>query len=440
MLRFEKIASKYYSKYMEMLTEWKNYDTSLSPDVLELPCANEYEYKTIVLVAEDAENGIHNYKDWYEKCYYYLVLNDQDRLLGAVAIRTNLTQYGKDFLGNISYGIRPSERRKGYGKAVANMVINKCKEMGMNEIIVCHDVEDGASRRILESAGAIPMGVLLPETFGKKIYRYIIKTNINEDINLDKAIETFKEYIKPFDKNDGAIYLKVIHTYHVMQFSENIAQELKLKDQEINLAKLIALLHDIGRFEQYTAIKTDPSKKDINHAEYGIKVLLENSLIRKFIATDKYDEIIKKAILNHNKYKIEEGLSEKEKLQCEILRDADKLDNFRIREEEKIENFLPGVQDVIKKLTTENISDKVYEDFLKHKCIKLEDRKTVIDYWICVLAFIFDLKFKSSIKYVLEKDYITKLIDRIPYKNEDTKKKMEEIKKCANEYLKEREE
>lgn len=65
----------------------------------------------------------------------------------------------------------------------------------------------------------------------------------------------------------------------------------------------------------------------------------------------------------------------------------------------------------------------------------LEDRKTIIDYWICVIAFIFDLNFDISLKYVKENDYIDILIDRIEYKNDITKQKMEDIRKCAKEYL-----
>ena len=83
----------------------------------------------------------------------------------------------------------------------------------------------------------------------------------------------------------------------------------------------------------------------------------------------------------------------------------------------------------------ESISSKVYEDFMKHKCIRLEDRKTIIDYWVCILAFIFDLNFDISLKYVKENNYIDILIDRIEYKNETTKQKMEGIRKCAKDYL-----
>ena len=69
------------------------------------------------------------------------------------------------------------------------------------------------------------------------------------------------------------------------------------------------------------------------------------------------------------------------------------------------------------------------------KCIMLNDRKTIIDYWVCVIAFIFDLNFDVSLKYVEVNNYIDILINRIEYKNQDTNKKMQEIRKCAKKYI-----
>lgn len=74
---------------------------------------------------------------------------------------------------------------------------------------------------------------------------------------------------------------------------------------------------------------------------------------------------------------------------------------------------------------------------MNHRLIKLQDRKTQIDFWICVLAFIFDLNFDVSLQYIKEKNYIDVLIDRIEYKDDDTRRKMEEIRNCAKEYLEE---
>lgn len=255
-------------------------------------------------------------------------------------------------------------------------------------------------------------------------------------MNFQRAEKAFKEYLKNYNVEDGMIALKVRHTYEVVKKSEYIATELNLDKENIELAKVIALLHDIGRFEQIKIYKEFNDKK-MEHAEFGIKVLFEDNLIRQFVEDKKYDEIICKAIYNHNKLKIEDNLNDIELLHCKIIRDTDKLDNFRVKQEEKMENIFPKIYNE-KNINYENISSKVYEDFMKHKCIELDDRKTIIDYWVCVIAFIFDLNFNISLKYVKENNYIDNLIDRIEYKNVDTKQRMENIRICAKKYIENR--
>ena len=254
-------------------------------------------------------------------------------------------------------------------------------------------------------------------------------------IDILKAKEVFKEYLKYYDLNHNNIKLKIKHTYEVVDKSEYLATNLGLDEENINLAMLIALLHDIGRFVQVKQENSFIDGDQSDHANYGVKILFEDNLIESFVNDRKYDNIIKKAIYNHNKYKIEEGLNEQELLHCKIIRDADKLDNFRVKETEKLENVYPGTYNA-ETINYESISDKIYEDFMNHKCIKIEDRKTQIDYWISIIAFIFDLNFKESKLYIKEKNYIDILVDRIEYKNTVTKEKMENIRKCAKEYLK----
>ena len=252
-------------------------------------------------------------------------------------------------------------------------------------------------------------------------------------MNFEYAEKIFYEYLNQYDTENGIIKLKIIHTFEVVKKSEYIAKGLNINTEDIELAKIIALLHDIGRFEQIKKFRFFDNKK-LEHAKFGVIVLFKNGLIRKFIQEEKYDNIIKKAIYNHNKYAIEAGLDDRELLHCKIIRDADKLDNFRVRENDKFEDMFPGIynKDTI---NTETISPKVYNDFMNEKCIELKDRKTIIDYWVCVLAFIFDLNYDISLKYVKDKNYIDILIDRINYEDRDTKVKMEEIRKCAKNYI-----
>ena len=148
-------------------------------------------------------------------------------------------------------------------------------------------------------------------------------------IKIEKAKEEFCKYRNLFDKENKNIERKFIHTMNVMYLCEVIAKNLNLNKEEIELAKLIGLLQDIARFEEYKNTKEETmfiNSGAFNHANRGIEILKENNFIRKFIEDSKFDDIIFTAISNHNKNKIEDNLFEKELLYCKILRDADKLD------------------------------------------------------------------------------------------------------------------
>ena len=149
-------------------------------------------------------------------------------------------------------------------------------------------------------------------------------------IDMIEAKKAFKEYVKKYNPEDEKIKIKIAHIERVAENSKRIAENLNLSQEDIELAELIGVLHDIGRFEQVRLYHTFVDKDSINHGEYGAKVLFEDGLIRKFIKDDKFDRIIKLAIVNHNRADIEEGLTEREKLHAKIIRDADKTDIFTI--------------------------------------------------------------------------------------------------------------
>lgn len=251
-------------------------------------------------------------------------------------------------------------------------------------------------------------------------------------IDFNNAIKEFNTYLKDYDLNNEMIKLKVKHTYGVISLSEYIAKDLNLPKEDIELSKLIALLHDIARFEQAKEFGDYRDYKNIDHAELGIKILFEDNLIRKFIKENKYDHIILKAIKNHNKLEIEQGLNEEESLHAKIIRDADKTDNFRVKATDSFEAIFNSSKD---KLEHDIITDKIYNDFMNNKIIISSERVTDMDCWVSYLAYIFDYNFNSGLKYIKEKDYINILVNRIDYKKIDTKTKMENIRKHALDYI-----
>ena len=254
-------------------------------------------------------------------------------------------------------------------------------------------------------------------------------------IDLKNAKRLFDEYVANYDKDNPKVALKIEHTYRVMEASKNVAVSLGLDQDEIDLASLIGLLHDIGRFEQLKRYNSFIDSKTIDHALLGVQILFDDNLISKFDIDQKDYPLIYKAIFNHNKYKIAEGLSEHEMLHCKIIRDADKIDIFKTGLLETFEAFLDAGQEI---LENDIITESIYKTFMNSESILSTTRKTDLDRWVSFLALIFDLNYQYSCNYVYQQDYITKLVKRLNYQNSDTFKKMLNIMNHANEYLKEK--
>lgn len=258
-------------------------------------------------------------------------------------------------------------------------------------------------------------------------------------IDIQKAEKAFKEYLKDYNVNDEKVALKIRHTYGVVKASEYLAGAIGLDEDDTNLSRLIALLHDIGRFEQSKAssdVYDNADKNFFDHGEYGVKILFEDGLIRNFVEDNSYDNIIKVSILNHNRLAIEDGLSERELLHAKLIRDNDKLDNFRVKLEESFKVLL-GTDDM-EKVSNELISENIYQDFLSKRLIVYGDVKTDLDRWISYIAYIFDFNFSESLEYLRDNDLINKNFDRIEYKNLDTINKINKMKVLAKDYVDER--
>ena len=249
-------------------------------------------------------------------------------------------------------------------------------------------------------------------------------------INIEHAKSAFHNFIQQFDVNDPKISLKIRHTYCVMDACEYLAVKMNLDKTHHDLSLLIGLLHDIGRFEQLARFNSYDDTL-ICHAKCGIEVLFDQGHIRDFIDTDEYDNIIYHAIKNHSAYTIASGLNEQELLHAQIIRDADKIDNYRVKRDDTIEALLDMSAE---ELGTHEISDHIFETFASHRTILKNDRKTPMDMWVSFLALFFDFNYAPSFQYITEHDYINAIIDRIPYSNPDTAGKMEEIRKIAIDF------
>ena len=181
---------------------------------------------------------------------------------------------------------------------------------------------------------------------------------------------------------------------------------LGFNKHDIELATVIGLLHDIGRFEQLKEYNTFDDSKSFDHATYGNKVLFEDGLITKFWDnTDDY-EVIRFAIENHNKFEIEETNDERALMHAKLIRDTDKLDII----------YLEGyLKEYDIKATNDEISNKVLESFKKHQEILKGDINNKNDNIVLSFSFVFDINYDVCLEE-FKKDY-KYFYERIEYNN-----------------------
>lgn len=224
--------------------------------------------------------------------------------------------------------------------------------------------------------------------------------------------QTFEEYVKHYNKKDPDIEYKYNHSYRVMEKTKLLTKNLTEEDQM--LAEVIGLYHDIGRFEQDKLYNTFDDSKVFDHADYGVKILFEDNLIKQIPVSEKYYKIINKAIKNHNKYEIEKGLTGKELLHAKLIRDADKLDILYSASEKLMTKKAIDLEG-----KTFSVRDSINKEFYNKKQIKTSailGSKTNSEKIISFIALVFDLNFKESAKFLLDNNILENLYNNITNK------------------------
>ena len=250
--------------------------------------------------------------------------------------------------------------------------------------------------------------------------------------DFDAAKAAFEAYLDEYDRADDKIHLKIVHTYGVVDAAEDIARRMGLGEEDVQLAKVIGLLHDIGRFEQIKRFDSfEPGTME--HAVYGAQLLFgPEKMIRRFVKDDRFDSLICTAIEKHSDFKLEGIHDARTLFHAKLIRDADKLDNCRVKLEASVEAML-GVSE---KAAGEGlISPAVWESCLRRESVLSADRHVPVDYWVSYLAQYYDINFPETCEIIEEEDYITRIAGRLTYQEQDTRTKLHILTEDLNRYL-----
>lgn len=216
---------------------------------------------------------------------------------------------------------------------------------------------------------------------------------------MKEIIEKFETYVHEFDLTNFDLERKYRHSYRVMKLIEQLARSLKLSEEDVTLACIIGILHDIGRFEQLKETDSYDDSK-FEHADFGVHYLKKSHFLEQCHVPDAWHSIIFTAIQLHNKYQIPEHLDEKTLLFTKLIRDADKIDILRLALEKNHES-------------TSEIRKQVIDEFYQKKQIHILPDFSKKEFVLVRLGFFYDLNFRKSFELVKEDDFLNKYYERL---------------------------
>lgn len=232
----------------------------------------------------------------------------------------------------------------------------------------------------------------------------------------------FDEYVSGFYGNDpeqNQIYkLKEAHTLRVCENILTLGKSIHLSQNDLKIIEIAALFHDIGRFKQYQIYATFNDTKSVNHAKLGIQRLSLHKILNNLSLDEKRSIVI--PIAWHNAYKPPDIKNDKMLLFIKLLRDADKLDIWRV-----VVNYYKESKNQTSKTVTQDLPDNgqacsagIIRSIHEGEMAKITDLTCLADLKLLQISWVYDLNFTKSHQLLQQFCYIEELEQTLPKTNQ----------------------
>lgn len=238
--------------------------------------------------------------------------------------------------------------------------------------------------------------------------------NKQQLVTLNRWFENYVADFNDIQQDDlRNITLKVDHTHRVCEIMGLLSAGEGLNSEETTLASSIALLHDVGRFPQYRRWRTFRDSKSDNHARLSIEVIREQNLLCELPESERL--IIEEAVRFHNLLQLPQKMSSPTPLFARLIRDADKLDIWRVF----VDFFRTPLDERASAATLElpdlpSVSPECVASLAAGKVVHLDTVKLVNDFVLLQISWVYDLNFRSSCRLLQQRGYISQLAAELP--------------------------
>ena len=263
------------------------------------------------------------------------------------------------------------------------------------------------------------------------------------EIDRERALAAFESYVDGFDMDDPKVSLKAEHTYRVADLAERIARAQLAGDEgaasvdrAADLAWLLGLLHDVGRFEQVRTWGTFNDAASASHADLGVKVLFEgfrgaSPTIRDYVEDDSEDELVRTAVALHSSWHLPADQDERTRFYCQVLRDADKLDILQVNCTRPVEDIYGYPEE---HMLRSELSEESASWFWRHSTIPRAARHHPADVLLGHICFIWDLCYPESYRIAVEQGFVFRMLER-PWVRPDTREEFARMEAHLKSWL-----
>jgi putative nucleotidyltransferase with HDIG domain len=242
--------------------------------------------------------------------------------------------------------------------------------------------------------------------------------NLNKMKDWQKAAVTdFNAYVDTFSgltpEQQNNFTIKKEHSLRVAANARHLATTLNFSEEDVKIAVLAAVFHDIGRFRQIAEYSTLNDSVSMDHAELAVAIMKEKQFLANTDEEDK--ELIYSVILAHNKLEIPRNLNNRELMHARLLRDADKLDILKVLTDYYQNKNQPANNMLTWDLPkSSKVSAGVVKEVLAGKLVTKKEVLSETDVKIMQLSWIYDFNYKPAVEMVLRNRYHEKIYNSLP--------------------------
>ncbi len=235
--------------------------------------------------------------------------------------------------------------------------------------------------------------------------------------NLKKWLKTYADTFIQRATDPAPYLLKKAHTFRVCREIVDLGRDLALSPKDLLLAEAAACLHDVGRFRQMEKYGTFVDDLSEDHARLGLQVINEKKLLDEFSVEQSH--ILRSAVAFHNAAKIPDGQNDKALLFIKLLRDADKLDIWRVVTADYKLSDAATPDFVRLGLKDDGLySPQALQAIKEKRLINKSVITRLNDFKLMQISWVFDINFTPALQKVRDRGYIPAIIATLPASDE----------------------